>query len=331
MTEKHLDIIKGVFYGQAIGDALGLGAEFLNKNQISEYYPNGLSEYSQIVQDKHRSRWEIGDWTDDTDQFLCICNSIIKSGEINEITFAEELFKWFKEIPMGIGQTVYKVVTLPQFTLYPHKGAKLVWKISKRNNASNGAIMRTSILGTFEFWDYNKVAINTEKIAKVTHWDNRCVGSCVIMTMLIAHILFESKLLNLEQLCDFAKKYDDRIQPFIEKSYTLPIEELLLDEPTSIGYTLKAMSAGLWAYFNAENFKDGLLRVINEGGDADTNACVAGSILGAKFGYKAIPKKYIDGLIHKDILEEKFKKYIELLNKSYTQHGFCIRRADVQT
>ena len=318
MTEKQLDIIKGVFYGQAIGDALGLGTEFLDKNKIAEYYPNGLSEYAQIVQDKHRSRWKIGDWTDDTDQFLCICDSIIKSNEVNEIAFAEELYKWFKDIPMGIGRTVYKVVSLPQFTLYPYKSAELIWKLSKRNNASNGAIMRTSILGTYEFWDYNKVIKNTEKISKVTHWDSRCIGSCVVVTLLISNILSESKLLTFDELCQIADRYDNRIRPFIKKSYTLPIEDLSLDEATSIGYTLKAMSAGLWTYFKAENFEDGLLKVINEGGDADTNACVAGSILGAKFGYKSIPKKYIDGLIYRDILEEKLNKYIEGLYKSYT-------------
>ena len=318
MTEKQLDIIKGVFYGQAIGDALGLGTEFLDKNKIAEYYPNGLSEYAQIVQDKHRSRWKIGDWTDDTDQFLCICDSIIKSNEVNEIAFAEELYKWFKDIPMGIGRTVYKVVSLPQFTLYPYKSAELIWKLSKRNNASNGAIMRTSILGTYEFWDYNKVIKNTEKISKVTHWDSRCIGSCVVVTLLISNILSESKLLTFDELCQIADRYDNRIRPFIKKSYTLPIEDLSLDEATSIGYTLKAMSAGLWTYFKAENFENGLLKVINEGGDADTNACVAGSILGAKFGYKSIPKKYIDGLIYRDILEEKLNKYIEGLYKSYT-------------
>lgn len=318
MTENQLDKIKGVFYGQAIGDALGLGAEFLDKDQMAEYYPNGLSEYAQIVQDKHRSRWKIGDWTDDTDQFLCICDSIIKSGEVNEIAFAEELYTWFKDVPMGIGQTVYKVVSLPQFTLYPHKAAALVWKLSKQNNASNGAIMRTSILGTYEFWDCNKVAHNTEKIAKVTHWDSRCVGSCVVLTLVISNLLFESKMLSLEELCHIADRYDSRIRPFIEKAYSRPIGDLCLDETNSIGYTLKAMSAGLWACFHAENFEEGLLKVINEGGDADTNACVAGSVLGAKFGYKSIPEKYVDGLIYKDTLEEKLAKYIEVLHKSYT-------------
>ena len=322
MTKQQLDIIKGVFYGQAIGDALGLGSEFLSKNEILIHYPNRLTDYSQIIQDKHRSRWEIGDWTDDTDQFLCICNSIIASNKIDELVFAEELYKWFKGSPMGIGKTVYKVLSVPQFTLYPHKASEIMWKLSKQRNASNGAIMRTSILGTYEFWDYNKVAENTEKIAKVTHWDSRCVGSCVIVTMLIANILYESKLLNLEQLCDIAEKYDSRIIPYIESAYSSPVEDLKLDESESIGYTLKALSAGLWAYFNAENFEDGLLKIVNEGGDADTNACVAGSILGAKFGYDSIPKKYIDGLKNKDFLEAKYNEYVEVLNKSYTQYVY---------
>ena len=64
MTQKQLDIIKGVFYGQAIGDALGLGTEFLSKRDVSIHYPNRLTDYSQIIQDTHRRRWNIGDWSD---------------------------------------------------------------------------------------------------------------------------------------------------------------------------------------------------------------------------------------------------------------------------
>ena len=93
MTEQQINRIKGVFFGQAVGDALGLGTEFLNKQQIAKYYPDGLSEYAQIIQDNHRKNWEIGNWTDDTDQFLCICDSILTANNIDEKSFAAELYK----------------------------------------------------------------------------------------------------------------------------------------------------------------------------------------------------------------------------------------------
>jgi ADP-ribosylglycohydrolase len=61
------------------------------------------------------------------------------------------------------------------------------------------------------------------------------------------------------------------------------------------------------------DFETGLLKVINKGGDADTNASVAGSLLGAKFGFGAIPEKYIEGLKYREVLEKKFEGFIALI------------------
>jgi ADP-ribosylglycohydrolase len=316
MTEQQIDKIKGVFFGQAIGDALGLGTEFLSKNDIALMYPNGLKGYSDIVRDKHRSRWEVGDWTDDTDQFLCICNSIIKNNVVSELHFATELFDWFKGSPMGIGQTVNKVLSLPQFTLYPHKAAELVWKVGKKNVASNGAIMRTSVLGTYDFWDIAKVIENTEKIAKVTHWDPRCVGSCVVITAIISNILRDNKYLSVEEIKDLASAYDVRIVEFLNDYWCADVVKLNLEEQSTMGFTLKALVAGLWAYFYADDFEQGILKIIHEGGDADTNACVAGSLLGAKFGFQSIPTKWINELKYKNELELVFENYIKCVQSS---------------
>ena len=78
-----VDRIKGTIYGQAIGDALGLGTEGMTDEDIAWKYPNGIRHYSDIFQDRHRKRWKIGDWTDDTDMMLCISNAVIKDKGVN--------------------------------------------------------------------------------------------------------------------------------------------------------------------------------------------------------------------------------------------------------
>lgn len=45
---------------------LGLGTEFMSRDEVIKKYPDGLKSYNQIIQNAHR-RWIKGDWTDDTD------------------------------------------------------------------------------------------------------------------------------------------------------------------------------------------------------------------------------------------------------------------------
>ena len=73
------------------------------------------------------------------------------------------------------------------------------------------------------------------------------------------------------------------------------------------------MAASLWAYWNAQSFEEGLLSVVRAGGDADTNAAVACAILGAKFGFSAIPQEYVDGLVYKDQLDKVIFGMIEIV------------------
>jgi ADP-ribosylglycohydrolase len=74
-------------------------------------------------------------------------------------------------------------------------------------------------------------------------------------------------------------------------------------------------AAVLWCYFHSKCFEDGLLAVVNEGGDADTNSAVACAVLGAKFVFNAIPKKYVDGLRRKNDMEKVVTSLIDVLNK----------------
>lgn len=293
------DKIYGTIFGQAIGDALGLGTEFMSKTEVREKYPDGLKEYSQIIRDYHRAKFQPGSWSDDTDMMLCIANAIIEDKGINLHTIARNFKQWvYAPETRGVGQTTLKVLSIAEYVEKPHQVAELIWRMTRTKNAANGSVMRTAIIGLKK----ENVAQTAEDVCKLTHFDPRCVGSCVIVSEIINHLIWHDKQLSYSQIMTIGNKYDKSIAEYIDKAYYNGIESLELDEPSSIGYTLKALGSALWCLFHANDFEEGLLRVVNEGGDADTNAAVACAMLGAKFGYTSIPQKYTDGLTRKNDL-----------------------------
>ena len=67
----------------------------------------------------------------------------------------------------------------------------------------------------------------------------------------------------------------------------------LYDNQGLIGHTLIALQVGLWAAETALDFGEALEEVMQAGGDTDTNGTVAGAVLGARYGYKHIPAKWL--------------------------------------
>ena len=306
--ETIIDKIKGTIYGQAIGDALGLGTEGMDDEAMARKYPNGLTHYSDIFQDRHRRRWKKGDWTDDTDMMLCIANAVIKDKGVNFTSIAQNFKDWAMGMPMGIGETTYKVLDIAEYVEKPFEASKLIWEMGHRRVAANGGLMRTSVVGTFP----KAVEECAANICRLTYYDSRCVGSCVIVSLLIHNLIYKNVGLSYNEMVDIAMKYDERIVDYIDLSLSPDIKALELQEECAAGYTLKCLSAGLWAYRHAKSFEDGLLAMVRAGGDADTNAAVACGILGAKFGYESIPAEYKDGLIYRQQLDDVIGGLIQI-------------------
>lgn len=295
-----IDRIKGTIYGQAIGDALGLGTEGMTDEDMAWKYPNSITHYSDIYQDHHRRRWKIGDWTDDTDMMLCIANAVVEDKGVNFTSIAQKFKEWKLGTPMGIGRTTHKVLSFGDYVEKPFEAAKIIWESSHREGAANGGLMRTSVVGTFP----KAVEECAANICRLTHYDPRCVGSCVIVSQLIHSLIYKGFGLSYQEMSDTATRYDERIEEFVNLAFSsLDIKDLELQEEGSVGYTLKCLSAALWAYWHAKSFEEGLLTVVRAGGDADTNAAVACAVLGAKYGYATIPDEYKEGLIYRDQLD----------------------------
>lgn len=293
--------MKGCLYGQAIGDALGLGSEFMSKVEVSKNYPDGLRNYDQIIQDEHRHRWVKGAWTDDTDMMLCILDGF-ENDRFNVHSVASNFKAWFNGDPMGIGSHTYKVLCMKDYVEQPEMCSKLWWDLTRQQSAANGALMRTSVVGLAP----DDIEKQAEAICKLTHYDSRCVGSCVIAVLIIHNLVWYNKQLSYSDVRNIAEKYDERILEWVDVAYnSSDISMLDLDDPLSIGYTLRTLSAALWCYWHAQSFVDGLLTVVNEGGDADTNAAIACAILGAKFGFASIPRYYVEELHNTQMFNDK--------------------------
>jgi ADP-ribosyl-[dinitrogen reductase] hydrolase len=77
-------------------------------------------------------------------------------------------------------------------------------------------------------------------------------------------------------------------------------------EPPEIvgsGYVVKSLEAALWAFHDAKDFREAVLRVVNLGDDADTTGGVCGRLAGAYWGESGIPQERREGLAGKDIIE----------------------------
>jgi len=172
--------------------------------------------------------------------------------------------------------------------------------------------MRTCITG---IWDYpNEAAVyaNTERICRLTHFDPRCVGSCVIA----AHIIrceLNGVPVSESDLLALGAKYAPEIEAFVRLGFQPDIAELCLDDPDTRGYTLRTLSAGLWAYNFGTDFRSAIRTLIAAGGDTDTNCAVAGALLGARMGYAALPEDWMQDLLQRDELTPKARRLVEII------------------
>jgi ADP-ribosylglycohydrolase len=281
-----------------------------------------------------------GAWTDDSDHALLILLSYLHhDGQLVPRDFALRLRSWCEQglrcldrLPLGLGRTVGKVITHQQYLDQPEQTAKKVWIASGRNNAANGSLMRTHPLGVI---CVASTRAKTYQIAMdyslITHSDPRCVVSCCVSTALIRGILRGEVTTegDVEELIEDAyawvsshpksgETWDcSEFEPLLDReeferhAYAHSLEELQLDDSRTMGYVYKALGAALltlrkaiqWPVASHPDVFGALIEeLVMQGGDADTNACIAGALLGSWTGFAALTPQWREGLVHRDWL-----------------------------
>lgn len=309
MDENKRNKVLGCLFGQAAGDALGMGAEFLDKERVQEKYPNGLRHYDDVRYNLSRG-FKPGDYTDDTEMMEHIVYSFNKEGHYDLMDIAQYFRRWFEYGPKDCGLLTSRVLSNPLYRLDPLGVSRTTWEEENRDSAGNGGVMRTSVMGCLD-GDVEGMAAD---VCRLTHYDPRCVGSSVIVSMVIHQIIYHDHTMTSEEVVQLGRKYDESIEYYVLRATDPDISRLMLDEKEKRGYTLKAMGAALWALWHPTDFTEGLVTVVNEGGDADSNGAPAGAVLGARFGYDAIPTEYTEGLNEYKNLKRIFEKFLTVIS-----------------
>jgi ADP-ribosylglycohydrolase len=176
--------------------------------------------------------------------------------------------------------------------------------------SGNGSIMRLAPVPIYYF-DLSPMEI--EKLAKLagessfpTHPSEQCVSACRYLALILA------ALINGE---DRGIVLAPDWKPLEQLNRAQPLHPLVLDiamgsyrhkQPPAIkgsGWVIQSLEAALWAFYNAANFRDAVLRAVNLGDDADTTGAVCGQLAGACWGESEIPQSLLRGLARMDMLE----------------------------
>ncbi|KAJ4456371.1 putative Histone deacetylase 6 [Paratrimastix pyriformis] len=88
---------------------------------------------------------------------------------------------------------------------------------------------------------------------------------------------------------------------------------LELGHEKTMGYTLKCAGAGFYALRHGRDFRETMTRIVMEGGDADTNGAVAGSLLGCKLGFSQLPPSWLQQMPYRSWLDCRVALFLRLL------------------
>lgn len=303
-AKKLEDRYKGCLVGLAVGDVLGAGVEFFDRDTFT---------VKDMPTEVCRGGIEPGFWTDDTSMALCLADSLITCKDFSPMDQMYRYLKWMNDgylspfgYAFGIGNTVSN--SLDMFIdnpSNPYAGS------TNPRSAGNGSLMRLAPIPMLYRKDIKLAQKYAILSSRTTHQAKEALDACRVYSIMIVRALNgESKRSILSD--DIAKI--NNLSPNIQKIVSGSYKRKSRDQIESIGYVVKTLEAALWAFYNSKNFKEGALLAVNLGDDTDTVGAVYGQLAGAYYGYKSIPKKWREMIAMKDMINDMSIQLLDLSN-----------------
>jgi ADP-ribosyl-[dinitrogen reductase] hydrolase len=247
---------RGALLGLAIGDALGATNEFKTLEQI---------ERGQPVTDLIGGGWldlSPGEVTDDTQMTRCLLESYAAGYSVEDV--AQRFTGWQNASPPDVGILTRQAIEHLERGVHPRDSGRLAWETSGQTGAGNGAIMRAAPTGLLRLHDREVRVLESLEIARVTHFDLRCVESSLWLNATLAALItgnsVQSALSFAEDELHWARQHFELVElseendvlSWVRRAATLPLAGL-----DTSGYTLSTAQVAAWALIHTHSFEQG--------------------------------------------------------------------------
>jgi ADP-ribosylglycohydrolase len=293
---------RGMLLGLAIGDALGAAVEFKSPGSFPEV--TGFRSGGP-------HRLNAGEWTDDTSMALALADSIAQVGwDLNDQ--AARYVRWWQKGEYSVNGFCFDIGMTTRNSLgrFAQTGDARTSGNRSEDSAGNGSIMRLAPV-PIRFGDLfpdkiDHLARHLMESSIPTHASTPCQSACAYFGMVLcglAHGLPREEVLSLGwDMLERLKRLLP-LHPTIAKIAAGSFRDPTGDSIRGSGYVVKSLEAALWAFHDAADFRQAVLRAVNLGDDADTTGAVCGQLAGAFWGESGIPVQWLSGLARRDLIE----------------------------
>lgn len=289
----------GALIGLAVGDAVGTTLEFSRRDSrppLTDMVGGGPF------------RLQAGQWTDDTSMALCLADSLLACGALDQRDLMQRFVKWWRDGENSCTGECFDIggTTRDALARFEDDGDPLAGSIDPYA-AGNGSLMRLAPAAIFFSADQIAAENTARGQSATTHAAPAAMDACGYFSTLLIEAIEgarKEQILRRRSLALISE-----ISAIADGSW----ERKGRDQIKSSGYVVHTLEAALWAVAQAEDFRSTVLLAANLGDDADTVAAVAGQLAGAIWGVTSVPKSWRGRLA--------WGEHIEGLATSLFEHG----------
>lgn len=304
--ERLRDRFAGCLLGGAIGDALGMPAEGLTREQIRAAW-GWLDRFADPAPDSLCRTLRAGQYTDDTQLALLLVESLLDHGTAaepewaaNPEDFGRRVAEWHRRgahAGRGPGVTCLRAAG--------NLARGVTWEEAGIFAAGNGTAMRAAPLGLWLCDDVEALRRAAGENARVTHTDPLAIAGSEAVAYAVARLAGTETPEALDgaafvaDVAAFVAPTSERMARAIRHVADLlarPLEEGFAATGTG-GFVLETVPAALLAFLRSPgDFAGAVLAAANTEGDPDTLACITGNLSGALLGAGRVPPEWRAGV-----------------------------------